>query len=456
MGKIGSVQNYSGLAGTSGTSGAGGVSGNKGQDSTKIQQGQSWYSRISSWVQNSAQPSYSLSQHSTHTPGKTEAKSGWSWGGLLNMVTSKKIFPEMNITKWSNGKASEYEARSVASLKEQNIFIETEMDDGMVMIDAIKLTADSELPSKELSGQQMHDLADAIVEDTPAPQKTAARSDISVTASSGKSATPVLDEVVSSWVQNSAQPSDSLSQHSTHTPGKTEAKSGWSSGGLQNMVTSKKIFPEMNITKWSNGRASEYEAQSVASLKEQNIFIESEMDDGMVMIDAIKLTADSELPSKELSGQQMHDLADAMVEDTPAPQKTAAKSDISVTASSGKSATPVLDEVASKWLANSRDWEASQVYKAAEEVMNQAGFGTTPKFRSKSDPDTAIKNRDSAGIGILTKFCEGAGGKERSKMTTTEFKVGFKLAVLSHASEQTNWFERIDRSLTDAGWDPAN
>ncbi len=305
MGKIGSFQNYSGLAGTSGTSGAGGVSGNKGQNSTKIQQGQSWSNRMSSWLQDSVQP-HSPSQQSTHTPGTTEAKSGWSWGGI------------------------------------------------------------------------------------------------------------------------------------------------------QNMVTGKKTFPNMNIAKWSNGGASGYDAQSVESLKEKNIFIESDLDGGMVMVDTIKLTPDSELPPKELNSQQMYDLADAMVEDTPAQQKTAAKSNVHTAAPSGKSKTPVLDEVASKWLADGKDWKESQVYEAAEEVMNKAGFGTTAKFRSKSDPNVAQSNRSKASRGVFTKFCEDGLTKNRSKMTTADFKTYFKLAVLGYASGRSDWFVRIDQKLTDAGWDPAN
>ncbi len=179
--------------------------------------------------------------------------------------------------------------------------------------------------------------------------------------------------------------------------------------------------------------------------------LETEVDDETVMIDAIKLVADSDLPSKELSSQQMHDLADAMEESVSVPRKTATRPDIKVTTHSNRSETPKLDEVTKKWLANNHDWSQPEIYEATQEVMNDVGFATTARFRSQSDEKKEKQNRNEAASGIMGQFFAEIKGQDSTTMTSGDFKENFRKAVLSYCFGKKDWVTHIGSEMVDTG-----
>ncbi len=116
MGRIEFTQNHSSPRSTTGIGDLTRVSGNKGQDSTRTQHDQPWYSRLSCWIKDSVQPFYSPSQQSAPFDNTTWVRLSQGSGGDQSIATGKKTFPEMKITQWNKEGALAGESRAVQSL----------------------------------------------------------------------------------------------------------------------------------------------------------------------------------------------------------------------------------------------------------------------------------------------------------------------------------------------------
>ena len=118
--------------------------------------------------------------------------------------------------------------------------------------------------------------------------------------------------------------------------------------------------------------------------------------------------------------------------------------------------TPKLDEVAEEFTTTGGNWDLPSVGNAVDELLDKNGIGTTAEFKQAGDSEKALDNKAAAAGIVMTKFIDNAREKGTVGIKTEKFKSDFEKAFLEVISERKDWFERIDRSLTDADLDPAN